>query len=83
MRGAIVRTGVGHSVREAHMRRTLAILVIAALVASAIGRLILVPTTTIAGTDDASVLQTAVPVYDLDVHHPGMKALPVEEAPLP
>lgn len=65
------------------MRRTFAILVIAALVAGAIAKVLLEPTTTVAGTDDAGVLQTAVPVYDLDVHHPGMKALPVEEAPLP
>jgi hypothetical protein len=65
------------------MRRTFAIVVIAALVAGAIVKLTLIPTTTIAGTNAAAVLQTAVPVYDLDVHHPGMKVLPVEEAPLP
>jgi hypothetical protein len=65
------------------MRRKFVIAVTAALVVGVIVKLILIPSTTVAGTDAAGVMQTAVPVYDLDVHHPGMKNLPVEEAPQP
>ncbi len=65
------------------MRRTFAIAVIFALVVVVIVKLMFIPSTTVAGTDAAGVMQTAVPVYDLDVHHPGMKNLSVEEAPQP
>jgi len=65
------------------MRRKFAIAVAAALVVGVIVKLIFIPSTTVAGTDAAGVMQTAVPVYDLDVHHPGMKNLSVEEAPQP
>ena len=65
------------------MRRTFAIAVVVTLVAGVIVKLLFIPSTTIAGTDAAGVMQTTMPVYDLDVHHPGMKNLPVEEAPQP
>jgi hypothetical protein len=53
------------------------------LVVGVIVKLIFIPSITIASTDAAGVMQTTMPVYDLDVHHPGMKNLTVEEAPQP
>lgn len=66
------------------MRRTFAILAVAVLVSVSIVKFAFTPTTTIAGTNNShAAAQTAVPVYDLDVQYPGMKALPVEQAPMP
>lgn len=66
------------------MRRTYAILAVAVLVSVSIVKFAFTPTTTIAGTGNSnSAVQTAVPVYDLDVQYPGMTTLPVEQAPMP
>ncbi|HKS85374.1 MAG TPA: hypothetical protein VJR71_07825 [Pseudolabrys sp.] len=65
------------------MRRTFAILAVAVLVSVGIVKLAFTPTTTIAGTNSNAAAQTAVSIYDLDVQYPGMKALPVEQAPMP
>jgi len=42
------------------------------------------PSKTVAGTHDPNgSIQSAVSIYDLHITHPGMKALPVQAAPLP
>jgi hypothetical protein len=42
------------------------------------------PSKTVAGTHDTNgSIQSAVSIYDLHVAHPGMKAMPVQAAPLP
>jgi hypothetical protein len=61
------------------MRRTLALIAIAVFAAVGIVKVIFIPSTTVAGTH----AQTALPVYELDVGHSGMKTLPVEPAPMP
>jgi len=65
------------------MRRTLALITVTILAAFAIVKVVFLPSTTVAGTHNAADARDAMPVYELDVGHPGMKTLPVETAPVP
>jgi hypothetical protein len=67
------------------MRRATIIVTAAALVlAGFIIKSLVAPGHSSAATDATdSSIQAAVPVYDLHVHHPHMKTLPVQDAPLP
>jgi hypothetical protein len=73
--------------QEAHMTMnsrgmivfTAAVLILSALLVKAVA-----PRQTVAGTDAANgEVQASVPVYDLHIHHPHMKALPVDDIPEP
>jgi hypothetical protein len=71
--------------QEAHMNLnsrgmivfTAAVLILSALLVKAVA-----PRQTAAGIDPA-ISQAGVPVYDLHVQHPRMKALPVDDIPEP
>ena len=61
------------------MRRITTIAVLCAVVLLiGVGKLVIIPANTVAGTE-----QLAVPVHDLHVNHPGMRTMPVAEIPLP
>jgi hypothetical protein len=58
---------------------TAAVLILSALLAKAVA-----PQQSAASIDAANgEVQASVPVYDLHVHHPHMKALPVQDIPEP
>jgi hypothetical protein len=65
---------------------TVTAIVVLLLVGVAI-KVMVSPSKTVAGTHDSNgsigSIQSAVSIYDLHVSHPGMKALPVQAAPLP
>ena len=62
---------------------TVTAIVVLLLVGVAI-KVMVSPSKTVAGTHDSiGSIQSAVSIYDLHVSHPGMKALPVQAAPLP
>jgi hypothetical protein len=62
---------------------TVTAVVVLLLVGVAI-KVMVAPSKTVAGTHDPNgSIQSAVSIYDLHITHPGMKALPVQSAPLP
>jgi hypothetical protein len=62
---------------------TVTAVVVLLLVGVAI-KVMVAPSKTVAGTHDPNgSIQSAVSIYDLHITHPGMKALPVQAAPLP
>jgi hypothetical protein len=62
---------------------TVTAVVVLILVGVAI-KVMVAPNKTVAGTHDSTgSIESAVSIYDLHVSHPGMKALPVQAAPLP
>jgi hypothetical protein len=67
------------------MQRTITVIAVVVLIlAGVVIKVMVAPNETVAGTHDSTgSIQSAVSIYDLHVSHPGMKALPVQAAPLP
>jgi hypothetical protein len=67
------------------MQRTITVTAVIVLLLAGVAIKVMVsPSKTVAGTHDTNgSIQSAMSIYDLHVAHPGMKALPVQGAPLP
>jgi len=67
------------------MQRAITVTAVAVLILVGVAITVMVaPNKTVAGTHDSTgSIESAVSIYDLHVSHPGMKALPVQTAPLP
>ena len=67
------------------MQRAITVTAVVVLILVGVAIKVMVsPSKTVAGTHDTSgSIQSAVSIYDLHVTHPGMKALPVQHAPMP
>jgi len=67
------------------MQRTITVTAVLVLILVGIAvKAVIAPTDTVAGTHDTTgSIQSTVSVYDLHRTYPGMKAMPVQAAPLP
>ncbi len=67
------------------MQRTNTVTAVVLLILVGVATKVMVaPSKTVAGTHDTDgSIQSAVSIYELHVTHPGMKAMPVQAAPMP
>lgn len=67
------------------MQRAITVTAVVVLILVGVAIKVMVsPSKTVAGTHETSgSIQSAVSIYDLHVTHPGMKVLPVQQAPMP
>jgi hypothetical protein len=67
------------------MQRAITVTAVVVVILAGVAiKVMVAPSKTVAGTHDTNgSIQSAISIYDLHVTHSGMKAMPVQAAPMP